>query len=125
MVGKITDNFSWAEFHCKDGTYVPDSLMQNVKELAENLQALRDYLGCAIHINSAYRTPSYNERIGGVKNSYHTKGMAADIVSRNHSPQQLKTIIEGLIQNGKMKQGGLSAYPSFVHYDIAGVKRRW
>jgi uncharacterized protein YcbK (DUF882 family) len=123
--GKITDNFSWGEFHCKDGTHVPDSLMPNVVEIAQNLQVLRDYLGCPIHINSAYRTPYYNRRIGGVDNSFHIKAMAVDIVSRNHSPTQLKSIINGLINQGKMKQGGLSAYASFVHYDIRGYKARW
>ena len=41
---QLTKNFSRQEFDCKDGTIVPDKFLFNVKEVAENLQALRDYL---------------------------------------------------------------------------------
>ena len=66
-----------------------------------------------------------NQLIGGVKNSQHTKGTAADLVSRNHTPKKLYKIIEALIEQNKISEGGLSAYPSFVHYDIRGTKARW
>jgi hypothetical protein len=51
--------------------------------------------------------------------------MAGDIVSEKYTPVQLRAIIEKLIKEGKMKQGGLGAYKTFTHYDIRGVKARW
>ena len=43
------------------------------------LNRLRHAFGSAIYINSAFRCPAVNEAVGGAKNSYHLKGLAADI----------------------------------------------
>jgi uncharacterized protein YcbK (DUF882 family) len=122
---KLTENFSLAEFACKDGSPVPQELIPNVQLLAENLQVLRDFLGEPIHVNSGYRTPAYNAKIGGEPNSFHKKAMASDITVKSKTPKQLHTIIEKLIAEKKMKQGGLGLYPGFVHYDVRGTKARW
>lgn len=125
MIMQLTKNFNLNEFACKDGTPVPPELIPNVQELAENLQVLRDELGEAIHINSAYRHEAYNKKIGGEKKSFHIKAMAGDITCKSLTPKKLHAKIEKLIAAGKMKQGGLGLYPGFVHYDIRGVKARW
>lgn len=122
---KLTKNFSIEEFYCNDGTPIPWNMVDEIKELAENLQVLRDSLGEPIRVNSGYRNPTYNDKVGGEDNSYHMKCMAADIVVKSKTPKQLHTIIEKLISSGKIKQGGLGLYPSFVHYDIRGTKARW
>jgi uncharacterized protein YcbK (DUF882 family) len=122
---KLTENFSLSEFACKDGTAVPSELIGNVTLLAKNLQVLRDYIGEAIHINSGYRTPEYNKKVGGKKASYHMKAMAGDITTKSYSPARLASVIEKLISQGKMKQGGIGIYPGFVHYDVRGTKARW
>jgi len=121
----LTTNFNKIEFDSKDGAEMPSYVLDNIKELSSNLQALRNYTGKPIHINSGYRSPSHNSKIGGVRNSYHTKGMASDIVIRDYSPKKLVRIINKLIKEGKMKQGGIGLYNSFVHYDIRGKKARW
>lgn len=122
---QLTKNFSLSEFACRDGRPVPPELIPNVKELAQNLQVLRDDLGEAIHIQSAYRPADYNKRIGGKKNSMHIPAKASDITCKSLTPKQLHARIEKLIAAGKMKQGGLGLYPGFVHYDIRGEKARW
>lgn len=122
---KLTQNFSLSEFACKDGTPVPGMLLDNVELLAKNLQVLRDYLGEPIHINSGYRTPAYNAKVGGASNSYHKKAMAADITVKSKTPKQLAAIIEKLIAQDKLKFGGLGVYPGFVHVDIRRGKARW
>lgn len=122
---QLTKNFALSEFACKDGTPVPKALIPNVKLLAENLQVLRDYLGEPVHITSAYRTPPYNAKVGGKKNSYHLKAMAGDLTTKSKTPKQLAAIIEKLIAEKKMKQGGVGIYPGFVHYDVRGTKARW
>ena len=43
------------------------------------LQPLRDAMGEPIKIGSGYRCPALNRAVGGVANSQHTKGQAADL----------------------------------------------
>ena len=43
------------------------------------LQPLRDAMGEAIKIGSGYRCPQLNKAVGGVANSQHIKGEAADL----------------------------------------------
>lgn len=127
-MAKITNNFSLEEFKCKDGSDIPNELLPNVIELAKNLQVLRDYLKKPITINSGYRSPKYNAKIGGVKNSQHLKGKASDIVVKGMTPKEVALVIEGLIEQGKMKQGGIGIYSNFTHYDTffdGKNKRRW
>lgn len=124
-MAKLTNNFSLEEFKCKDGSDIPNDVLPNIIQLAKNLQVLRDYLGKSITINSGYRSPKYNAKIGGVKNSQHVKGKASDIVVKGMTPKEVALVIEGLIEQGKMMQGGLGIYPNFTHYDIRGIKARW
>ena len=64
-----------------------EKVIKNLRNLClEILQPLRDYVGAPIHINSGYRCPELNEAVGGVKNSQHGRGEAADI--RIASPKQ-------------------------------------
>lgn len=122
---KLTKNFKLSEFACKDGTPVPRQYYTNVQSLANNLQVLRDYINRPIKINSGYRTKSHNDSVGGSKKSQHLLAKAADIVISGMTPRELKDIIEQLISQGKMKQGGIGLYNTFVHYDIRGTKARW
>jgi uncharacterized protein YcbK (DUF882 family) len=122
---KLTTNFDLAEFACKDGTPVPKELIPNAQLLANNLQVLRDHLGEPVHVNSGYRSPEHNTKVGGKKNSYHMKAMAGDLTCKSKTPKQLAAVIEKLISAKKMKQGGIGIYPGFVHYDVRGTKARW
>lgn len=121
---KLTDNFSLIEFRSKDGADFPDDVVDNLKILAFNLQALRDEINAPLRINSGYRSPEHNKKIKGSLKSYHMKGMAADIRSSSHTPRELFNMIEKLQKAGLMYDGGLKAYNTFVHYDT-GPKRRW
>lgn len=116
--GQLTTNFHIREFKCNDGSKVPEALEANVRLLADQLQALRDHIGIAIHLNSAYRTEAYNASIGGSPKSQHKLAKAADLVTSKYTPAELADIIKKLIKEGKMMQGGVGVYPSFVHYDI-------
>ena len=80
------------------------------------LQQIRDWAGKAVTINSGYRTASYNEKIGGAKNSYHVKGQAADIVVSGKTPLEVAKKAEDLGMKGIIK------YDSFVHVDTRTTK---
>ena len=122
---RLTNNFTLQEFQSKDGASTPEELIPNIVKLAGNLQVIRNEIGCSLHINSAYRSPEHNKSIGGVKNSQHTLGKAADIASRNHTPKELYFIISNLIAAGKLDIKGMGLYKSFVHVDIREDYARW
>ena len=130
----MTKNFKLKEFECNDGSKMPLEVYENVIKLANQLQFLRDYTGRPITINSAYRSPDYNKKIGGahkiingkrVETSQHVFGKAADITIQSLKPAEVFMIIEELIDMGHMLQGGLGLYDTFVHYDIRKTKARW
>jgi len=122
---QLENNFYLREFRCKDGTDVPDELMDNVKKLAKNLQVLRDHIQKPITIISGYRTPEYNKKCGGVKRSQHLLAKAADIVVSGMTSLEVRDTIIQLIKDGKMDSGGVGIYPTFTHYDVRGRNSRW
>lgn len=122
---ELTKDFKKQEFDSKDGASMPDDVLKNIKELAQNLQILRDFLKRKITINSGYRSPSYNKKIGGVSNSFHLSGKAADIKVDGLEPLKVKQALDYLIAQGRIKQGGIGLYDEFIHYDIRGRKAFW
>lgn len=85
----LTQNFSLyemtysttAKLHGIDNT-PPKQVIQNLRALCENiLQPLRNYLKVPVVITSGYRCAVLNKRVGGVANSQHCLGMAADFVT--------------------------------------------
>lgn len=121
----MTKNFKLKEFECNDGSKMPLEVYENVIKLANQLQFLREYTGRPISINSAYRSPEHNAKVGGSKTSQHLLGKAADITIQSLKPAEVFMIIEELIDMGHMLQGGLGLYDTFVHYDIRKTKARW
>ena len=122
---KLTNNFALEEFASPDSDCFPISVINNLYELAQNLEKLRSRLGVAIHVNSGWRTKEHNRRVRGESDSQHLYGKAADIWSEIYSPKEIYDLIEQLINAGAMQQGGLGLYNTFVHYDIRGTKARW
>ncbi len=112
---QISKNFKLKEFQCKDGSY----LVKIDSRLLEKLQKLRDLIGKPIIITSGYRTPEYNKKVGGVKNSYHLHGKAVDIKVNGISPRELSKYAE------KVGFNGIGIYENFIHLDIRPVKTIW
>ena len=62
-----------------DNTPNDMNVINNICRLAAFLQTIRNELHMPIIVNSAYRSPEVNAKVGGVSSSYHVKGLAADI----------------------------------------------
>lgn len=122
---KLTENFSLDEFKSKDGSSFPAEVVQNLSTLAVQLQALRDEVKKPITVLSGYRSKEHNLKIGGALDSYHVRGMAADIQVSGMNPKQVYDTIEKLIKENKMMEGGLGLYKTWVHYDYRNKKIRW
>ena len=55
-------------------------IVDNLNRLADYLDGIREKLGKPILVNSGYRSSILNKAVGGVANSQHLKGLAADVV---------------------------------------------
>ena len=102
-----------------------NSIQHNIQKLANQLQTLRNEVGVPVIINIAYRPVFYEVSKGRDGTSQHTLGKAADITAQGLKPKYVASKIEQLINSGDMLQGGLSAYSTFVHYDIRKTRARW
>lgn len=116
---KLSANFKVSEFACKDGT---DPVFV-APALVGVLQHIRDYFGAAVTINSGYRTPSYNTKVGGAAASQHCLGTAADIVVKGKTPADVGAYARKLMPN----YGGVGIYrkSGFVHVDVREKKTDW
>lgn len=108
-------NFKVSEFACKDGT---DEILID-SELVEKLQVLRERVGRPVYVNSGYRTSEYNKKVGGVENSQHLYGKAADICVSGVNPSVL---FEFAKQAGFR---GIGLYSWGIHVDTREHKATW
>ena len=84
---QLTKNFSLAEMvksetalrHGMENNPGPDELNNLLNLCANVLQPIRDHYQKGVKVNSGYRSPDVNAKVGGSRTSDHTRGMAADI----------------------------------------------
>ena len=55
-------------------------VVDNLNKLADYLDVIREKVGKPILISSGFRCPVLNKSVGGVSNSQHQKGLAADLI---------------------------------------------
>ena len=68
------------------------------------LDPIREAWGEPIVVSSGYRCKQLNTLIGGVKNSHHLLGCAADIIAGNRADhRKLFKIIQQMHQEGRIK----------------------
>ena len=90
--------------------------------LLEKLEKLRKIMERPIHITSGYRCFAYNRKVGGVANSYHLIGLAADIKVKDINLIELLSDAEEIDFNGI----GFYEKKNFLHLDMRPTKRtRW
>ena len=116
---KLSSNFRVQEFACGDGT---DTVFV-APRLVMVLQSIRSHFGKAVNIHSGYRTPPYNEKVGGVEDSQHTYGTAADISIKGVSVADVAAYARSIMPDW----GGVGIYKSqgFVHVDVRETRADW
>lgn len=77
------------------------------------LEPLRVKFSRPILVNSGYRCPQVNKGVGGVSNSYHLYGRAADI--RPQHPSLLNELYNLALSIPKVK---VIKYSSFIHIQL-------
>lgn len=95
---KLSNHFQLSEF-CNWKKY-PQNIptIQQIANMTYGcrnlLEPAREAIGCPIIINSGFRNPRVNALVGGVRNSQHVLGQAADI--RPKDPQQFQRLVSYL-----------------------------
>jgi uncharacterized protein YcbK (DUF882 family) len=118
MNKQLSKHFNEEEFRCRDGSIKPID-----KALIEGLERLRELAGNkSIHINSGYRSPTYNKKIGGAPRSQHVQGKAADITIAGFTPRQVAELAEKV---PRFRNGGIGIYDTFTHVDVRKGAARW
>lgn len=113
-------NFSRAEMAC-NGT----GALQIDPESMDKLQSLRDLIGAPLVINSAYRSPSWNRKVGGAAKSQHMLGKAFDIRIAGHDPHELESAAREVGFTAIGRYHG-PRYPSpFIHLDDRAAPAEW
>lgn len=123
-------NFTWGEA-TKGGTRIPTQtsfdgiiipaaqITSNIIKIATELDRIRIQFGNKpITINSWYRDPVSNREVGGVRNSQHLLGWAADICIDGFDPN---LVAARLADNWA---GGLGDSHSFTHLDLRHLMGR-
>lgn len=95
---------------CDGGAYNVNPL------LLEKLDELREMIGGPIEISCAYRCPEHNAEVGGVENSQHVLGNAADVQTPEYdhccTPDQLAWYAE------QVGFDGIGIYDWGCHVDV-------
>lgn len=113
--------FDSKEFASRDGAPSPYGPMNVKQELVDFLNQLRLRFGKALVVTSGYRSPEHNKAVGGVANSYHTKGLAADV-----APMDAKDLNKlWQLADSMNVTGGVGRYDTFVHVDRRGYAARF
>ena len=113
---KLSEHFAVSEFVCHCCGRGADKIDRRLIELLEQLRAKA---GAPIHINCGYRCPKHNAEVGGVQNSQHVLGTAADITIPQidfDAAQRLviDTNFDGIGFYPPLEKGGAW----FIHVDI-------
>ena len=85
-----------------DNTPSKEAVTNLERLVSRVLDPLREAWGSPIIVTSGYRCEELNKRVGGVKTSYHLRGMAADIRPRNGLVDKLYALIGHLYVTRRM-----------------------
>ena len=117
-MGDLSEHFSKAEFACHCcGTLKIET------ELIQALELFRGLAGKPVIVHDAYRCPAHNQEAGGVTDSEHTQGRAADVSIPGLSLQEMFDLA---LQVPSFLNGGIGVYDGiFLHLDIRPHPARW
>lgn len=124
---RLTKNFSLHEFTRSQtatrlgiDNSLPEHMMLDIQRLASWLQALRDAISAhyeveaPISISSGYRCTKLNNKVGGSKNSFHSKALAVDIECSILTTEELFQFIRSCMRFGQVIQ----EFDGWVHVSL-------
>lgn len=121
VMGDRTKNFSGKEFACRCGC----GYERAEARLVAMVQKIRDAMDEPLRVTSGCRCATHNQKVGGVPESWHTQGLAADLQCASGSGGLFRTILKLCAQGELNDLEYCKHYPgkNFVHLDM-GAKRK-
>lgn len=116
-------HFTWAEA-TRNGQRIPvnKNVVYGIIRIARVMEEVRQILGNrSIQVNSWYRDPATNRRVGGASQSRHLTGDAVDFVVAGMHPYDVYARLNGWWGG----RGGLASATVFTHIDARGYSARW
>ena len=114
--------FKRSEFACKCGKYCNGYPAEIDMKMVKIADAIRERIRKPISVNSGLRCKTHNANVGGVSNSQHLYGTAADLgCPIGCTPSQMASIAEEIMGN----TGGIGIYSWGIHIDTRSTKSRW
>ena len=108
----------------------PPGALKCMKDTAVNIfDRVRAHFNAPLGVNSFYRSPALNSRVGGAKDSQHVKGQAVDIDGQTYRRVSNRDIFnyirENLIFDQLIWEFGNDQEPDWVHVSYnAGNNRQ-
>ena len=101
-----------------DNTPTEEEVVENLKKVMYILDMVRVHMGKPIFVNSGYRCKKLNDIVGGVRESMHIRGLAADF--RTEKIEDINRMFEFLKENHKeFKIIELINYTTFIHMGVS------
>lgn len=126
---KISKNFSLSELIRTNTGLVNTSDIQSLVNMVHLslmiLQPLRGYLGCAVNVNSCFRSKAVNKNVGGSGSSQHLLGQAVDFVCED-MVAAFNYILNNLPFDQLIWEKGTESSPAWIHvsYNPWGKNRK-
>ena len=126
MSASVSRYFTWGEVWQWDQRRITDDtrILMNIRQHALHLDGLREAWGSPLIVTSWYRDPVTNAAVGGVSNSQHLTGGAADLYPSNGEAQSFEAFCVAHWEFGGIGKG-VSSGKGFVHLDSRGQKVVW
>lgn len=117
---KLSQHFDSTEFACKCGCGGMNGGADVDPRLVEVLERMRQALEVPLILSCGYRCPAHNYEVGGVSNSQHIYGKAADV----QKPDGVS--LARLARAAELAGAdGIGVYDWGVHVDVRGYAARW
>lgn len=100
-----------------------ETIKNNVIRLAKELDLVREAWGGPIGVTSWYRPPAINAAVGGVPNSQHLTGLAADIYPMGRNGREFEDWLDRIWAYALGY--GQASGRGFTHVDLRPGRARW
>ena len=123
-MGDLTRHFDRKEYSC------PCCGLNKVSPvLAKYVEIIRTEINVPINIISGTRCEKHNEEVGGVPDSSHLGGYAADITAIGYTSNALGKVIKALWKKGRLPELQfcylIGSYSVHLDVDISKKHKRW
>ena len=99
----------------------PPKELKSLTNTAQQLDKVRELLGCPVIVTSGYRSLAVNRAIGSSDNSQHVRGEAVDFRTLEHSPRE---IVELIKKSDIPYDQLILEYDSWVHISFSSRNRK-